>query len=189
MLHAFKTLPETVQSDALLRAVAEGLYKRMAIKDEYEVARMYSSPEFKAHLHQQFETAPKLSLHLAPPIFAQKTASGDPKKKAYGAWIFPILRIMAKWRHHRNTWLDPFRNTAERKLHLQILQEYQTNLHIILQTLCPENAEIALKLAKTTMQIKGYGSVLQKNHEKYHAIEQELRRKLSTSTENRTAAE
>ena len=96
-------------SDALAWAVARSAFKLMAIKDEYEVARLYTDGQFDAQLKRQFARAPKVKIHLAPPILAKTDpATGEPKKSEFGPWVFPLLRILKRFKRVRGTALDPF---------------------------------------------------------------------------------
>ncbi|WP_425598054.1 indolepyruvate ferredoxin oxidoreductase family protein, partial [Thermomonas haemolytica] len=93
-------------STDLTEAVARYFFKLMAYKDEYEVARLYTSDEFKRRLEQQFEGDYTLHFHLAPPLLARKNAQGQLQKREYGPWVFTAFRVLAKLRFLRGTPLD-----------------------------------------------------------------------------------
>src|SRR5204863_2356848 len=91
----------------LAEAVAKSLYKLMAYKDEYEVARLYTDGTFLAKLGAQFEGDYKLSFHLAPPLFAERDLqTGQLKKREYGAWMLSAFRVLASLKKLRGTKLD-----------------------------------------------------------------------------------
>src|SRR6185437_12047352 len=85
--------------EALPRAVAINYAKLLAYKDEYEVARLFIDGKFERQLRDQFEGDFKFSFNLAPPILGGgKDALGRPKKRAFGAWMLPVFRTLAKFR-------------------------------------------------------------------------------------------
>src|SRR5260370_785059 len=102
---------------SLAEAVAKSLYKLMAYKDEYEVARLYTDGAFLAKLGAQFEGDYKFTFHLAPPLFAKRDpTTGQLKKREYGAWVMPLFRLLASLRGLRGTRFDAFGYTQERKI-------------------------------------------------------------------------
>ncbi|HQR03238.1 MAG: indolepyruvate ferredoxin oxidoreductase family protein [Proteobacteria bacterium] len=148
------TLPVT-------EAVARNLYKLMAYKDEYEVARLYSSEEFMASLKDQFTGDYQLQFHMAPPLLSRlDPATGRPKKRAFGPWMLKALGVLAKFRGLRGSFMDPFGYLAERRLERTLITEYEALIGRILDKgLSMSNAEIALELARTPELIRGYGPV------------------------------
>lgn len=150
--------------DALTRAAARSLFKLMAIKDEYEVARLYSSAEFRSKLSAQFTGDYRLSVYLAPPLLSAKDpVTGLPRKRQFGPWIFPLFRVLASLRGLRRTMFDPFGYTAERKLERQLLAEYETVLDRIQSELTSDNHEAAVALANYPDRIRGYGHVKERS--------------------------
>src|SRR5581483_9805944 len=100
--------------------------KLLAYKDEYEVARLYTDGAFHQKLAAQFEGEPKLKVHLAPPLWAQRDpASGRLKKRAYGAWVIPAFRVLSKLKFLRGTPLDPFGHQEERAEERRLIAEYE----------------------------------------------------------------
>jgi indolepyruvate ferredoxin oxidoreductase len=144
----------------LTEAVARYYFKLLAYKDEYEVARLYTNGEFLAQLGRQFEGQPKLKIHLAPPLVAQRDpATGRPKKRAYGPWMLTVMRYLARCKRLRGTPLDPFGYSAERRLERRLIAEYEAVLEEVLQQLSSTNHEIAVELACLPEQIRGFGHV------------------------------
>jgi indolepyruvate ferredoxin oxidoreductase len=147
-------------SDDLTRAVAVNLFKLMAIKDEYEVARLYTDGSFAAQLGRDFASWDKVEYHLAPPLFARvDRATGRPVKKKYGPWMQPVFRVLARMRRNRGSFLDPFRHAADRKLERRLLAEYEETVRLITADLRPDNYRAAIALAGYPEKIRGYGPV------------------------------
>ncbi|WP_417546945.1 indolepyruvate ferredoxin oxidoreductase family protein [Marinobacter segnicrescens] len=148
----------------LTLAVAENLYKLMAYKDEYEVARLYTNGEFMERVNQRFEGDFTLRFHLAPPLLARKDKeTGKPRKMSFGPWVLPVFRTLAALRWLRGTPLDPFGYTRERKVERRLIRDYQETLGTILQSLSPENHQVAILIANVPGQIRGYGHIKQRN--------------------------
>jgi indolepyruvate ferredoxin oxidoreductase len=144
----------------LAEAVAQNLYKLMAYKDEYEVARLYTDGEFLAKLNRQFEGDFRLQFHLAPPLFARRDpATGELKKSAYGAWAFQAFKLLAKLKGLRGTAFDPFGRTEERRLERQLIADYTQRIGEIAAALSPENHRLALEIAGLPALIRGYGHI------------------------------
>ncbi|MBF0354981.1 MAG: indolepyruvate ferredoxin oxidoreductase family protein [Alphaproteobacteria bacterium] len=149
-------------SEGFTQAVAEGLFKLMAIKDEYEVARLMTDKEFQAQIADQFEGPFKLQFHLAPPLLAGiDPSSGRPIKSVYGGWMMTGFKLLAGLKGLRNSWLDPFRFTSERRLSLRLLAEYESLLENLLERLTPERIETCTELAALPLSVRGFGPVRQ----------------------------
>jgi indolepyruvate ferredoxin oxidoreductase len=146
-------------SHVLTEAVARGLFKLMAYKDEYEVARLYTSGEFLRQVQAQFEGKVRLHVHLAPPLWAGKDAQGRLRKRAYGPWVFPAFRLLAKLRGLRGTWLDPFGYQRERREERALIGEYRRTVEGLLARLAPANVALAAQIAGLPEHIRGYGHV------------------------------
>jgi indolepyruvate ferredoxin oxidoreductase len=132
----------------------------MAIKDEYEVARLYSDGQFSQQIKQMFEGDIKLSVHLAPPLLAkQDPASGRPRKSQYGSWIWPAFKLLRHLRAVRGTWMDVFGYTEERKRERQARDDYCAILVEICANLTPKNYESAVEMASLPDKIRGFGPV------------------------------
>ncbi len=148
----------------LTEAVAKSLHKLMAYKDEYEVARLYASKEFRESLQAQFEGPVKLSFHLAPPVLAKRDArTGHLLKQAFGGWMMGAFRLMAPMRGLRGTWLDPFGRTEERRHERALIGEYSDLVEEIIQRLSPGNLRVAVELASLPQEIRGYGHVKERS--------------------------
>jgi indolepyruvate ferredoxin oxidoreductase len=178
----------------LAAAVARSYHKLLAIKDEYEVARLYTDPAFKAALDEQFEATGKLEFHVAPPFLARfhkDKVTGHPRKIKVGAWMLPVFRMMAKAKGLRGTALDVFGMTAERRHERKMIAEYNLLLAEIGERLTTGNHTTAVALASLPEDVKGFGHVKAANHEAAKTREAELlaRLRAPTPTPVRQAAE
>ncbi len=134
----------------------------MAIKDEYEVARLYTDGEFLKSVAQQFDNVGSIRFHMAPPFLAPKDkATGLPGKIVLGSWLFPVLRVMAGLRGLRGSWLDIFGMTDERRFERRLLSDYEKIVDMLAAELTPVNRDLALRLASYPDNIKGFGHVKQ----------------------------
>ena len=148
----------------LTRAVARSLFKLMAYKDEYEVARLYTETDFLKRVADQFEGSYKLNFHLAPPLLGDRDPeTGHLRKRSFGPWMLPVFRIMAHLRRLRGTPLDIFGRSEERRLERRLIGEYETLVDEILASLSPANHEIAIELAGLSAEIRGFGHVKEAN--------------------------
>jgi indolepyruvate ferredoxin oxidoreductase len=146
-------------SEALTRAVAVNLYKLMAYKDEYEVARLYADGRFAAYRAETFKGG-KAKVWLAPPILAPKDPQGRPRKMAFGGWMlqagFPLL---AKLKGLRGTPLDIFGYSAERRTERELVSEYEADVTRLLKEMTPERLKLAVQIAQVPDDIRGFGHV------------------------------
>jgi len=141
------------------RAVANGLFKLMAYKDEYEVARLDRAQDFAASLNQQFEGDFKLRFHLAPPLMAKPGPDGLPRKLTFGSWMMHAFALLARLKFLRGTALDPFGRTEERKMERRLIGEYTGLIERLLTGLSSATLDTAVCLAALPEKIRGYGHV------------------------------
>jgi len=146
-------------STALAEAVSRYYFKLMAYKDEYEVARLYTSGEFERQLKQQFEGDYQVRFHLAPPLLAKKDAQGRLLKREYGPWMFKAFKWLAKLRFLRGGTFDIFGYTAERRGERALIAEYADTVGQLLEKLDAENVGLAAQIASIPEHIRGYGHV------------------------------
>jgi indolepyruvate ferredoxin oxidoreductase len=146
-------------STDLTEAVARYAFKLMAYKDEYEVARLYTSGDFQRKLEQQFEGDYKLKFHLAPPLLAKKDAQGHLVKQEFGPWVFTAFKWLARFRGLRGSAFDIFGKTAERKMERQLIVDYFATIDGLLPTLDSGNVDLAAEIAGIPEHIRGYGHV------------------------------
>jgi indolepyruvate ferredoxin oxidoreductase len=149
--------------EALPRAVAVNYAKLLAYKDEYEVARLFSDGHFEQRLRDQFDGDFKISFNLAPPILGGgKDALGRPKKRAFGAWMLPVFRTLAKMRGLRGTAFDIFGYSADRRLERDLIAGYEKDVATVLGLLSEATHDTAVELLSLPDRIRGYGPVKEK---------------------------
>jgi indolepyruvate ferredoxin oxidoreductase len=145
--------------EGLGRAAAQGLFRLMYVKDEYEVARLHSDPTFKARIAAEFGPGARLTHHLAPPLLPGRDARGRPRKRGFPGWLTgPLFGLLARAKGLRGTWADPFRAHADRRAEAAHLAWY-------LDLLAHAGREGGADLPKWRAilaqgdQIRGYGPV------------------------------
>ncbi|MBP8308435.1 MAG: indolepyruvate ferredoxin oxidoreductase family protein, partial [Burkholderiaceae bacterium] len=164
----------TIGQWPLTEAVASYFFKLMSYKDEYEVARLYTRPEFNARLREQFEGEPRLQFHLAPPLLAKRKPNGELIKQVYGPWVLPVFRVLARLRRLRGTALDVFGRTAERRGERALIDEYERTVGALLDRLTPERRALAIELASVPEQIRGFGHVKERHLATARALREQL---------------
>ncbi|TNC07126.1 indolepyruvate ferredoxin oxidoreductase family protein [Methylobacterium terricola] len=152
---------------ALADAAARSLFRLMAYKDEYEVARLYSDGSFQAQVQRTFEgEGLRYEFHLAPPLLARRDpATGRPRKMSFGPWMMTAFGVLARMKALRGTALDPFGYTRERREERRLVQDFEALLAEIARDLTPANHATAVGLAGLPQRIRGYGPVKAKNLE------------------------
>ncbi|MGY4315860.1 indolepyruvate ferredoxin oxidoreductase family protein [Bradyrhizobium sp. JR3.5] len=144
----------------LTDAVARSLFKLMAYKDEYEVARLHMQSGFLETLKREFDGDFTVQYHLAPPLLpARLDARGRPRKRAFGQWIQTPLRLLAQLKGLRGTPFDVFGYTAERRAERELITWYEALIETMLGKLDAARLPDLVALAKAPMEIRGYGPV------------------------------
>ncbi|GAA6201886.1 indolepyruvate ferredoxin oxidoreductase family protein [Aquicoccus sp. SU-CL01552] len=147
-------------SEDLLRAAARSLFKLMAYKDEFEVARLMADRRFEEELNQQFEGDFKVNYHLAPPLLnRRKDARGRPLKRKFGPWMGAGFRLLARMKGLRNTPFNPFGYHEEARLHRDLLTWYEDALDSIATRYSADREEEFTEVLAAPMEIRGYGPV------------------------------
>ncbi|MBB6576172.1 indolepyruvate ferredoxin oxidoreductase [Comamonas odontotermitis] len=147
----------------LSQAVARYLFKLMAYKDEYEVARLHTSQEFTDKIASMFEGDYKIVHHLAPPLTAAKNDKGELVKKAYGPWMRKAFGVLAGLKGLRGGALDIFGRTEERHMERALIQEYRDCVEELLRGLHAQNLALAVEIASIPEDIRGYGHVKERH--------------------------
>ena len=150
-------------SERLTQAVARYYAKLLAIKDEYEVARLYTDGAFERSLREQFERWDGLRFHLAPPLLARPGADGRTRKLKFGGWMWRAMALLARLRGLRGSPLDPFGYADERRMERQLVREYEALIEELLVGLSADKLELALQLARLPERVRGYGPVKHAN--------------------------
>lgn len=163
--------PEVV--DSFTQAVAKSYFKLLAIKDEYEVARLFTETGFKEKIKKQFEPNAegeyKLHFHLSPPIFSKiDPDTGRPEKKEFGPWMMSVFSVLSKLKFLRSTPLDIFSYTKERKMEVSLITEFEDLMkREILPNLKKDNADIATEWVALIQKVRGFGPVKEKSVEQW----------------------
>ena len=153
-------------ADSLTLAVARNLYKLMAYKDEYEVARLYTDGSFQRQLEAQFEGDFELRFNMAPPLFSKRDPhTGHLLKQEFGPWMMKAFGGLARLRFLRGTALDIFGRSAERRRERADIDAYRQLIDALLPELTEQNYPVALQLAKLAGKLRGYGHVKDRNRD------------------------
>ena len=153
------SLVNAAPGTALTEAVARYLFKLMAYKDEYEVARLHTDPAFTTKIAGMFEGDYKLVHHLAPPGIAKTNSRGELVKQPFGPWMRTAFGVLAKLKGLRGGALDVFGRSEERRMERALITEYRSSIEEVLQTLSPGNRALAVEIARVPEDIRGYGHV------------------------------
>ncbi|UHC18141.1 indolepyruvate ferredoxin oxidoreductase family protein [Methylobacterium currus] len=150
---------------ALTEAAARSLFRLMAYKDEYEVARLYTDGSFQAQVARTFEGENlRYEFHLAPPLLARRDpATGRPRKMTFGPWMMKAFGVLARMKPLRGTAFDPFGYTQERREERRLVRDFEARMAEISRDLTPANHAAAVGLAGLPQRIRGYGPVKAKN--------------------------
>lgn len=140
----------------LTECVARCYFTALAIKDEYEVARLFTQEDFLQKIESAFEGDYRLNFHLAPPLLKRL---GKGSKLTFGPWMLKVFKLLANLKSVRNTWLDPFAHTHERKVEHDWLQTYESLLDELLSGLREDNLALAVEIASLPKSVRGYGVV------------------------------
>jgi indolepyruvate ferredoxin oxidoreductase len=162
-VHKVRLAETTLGKTALAEAVARYLFKLMAYKDEYEVARLHTETGFQERIAAMFEGDYKINFHLAPPALARRNEKGELQKRKFGPGMLTAFRVLAKLKGLRGTPLDFFGRTAERRTERALIGQYRASIEQVLASLTPQNHSLALEIARIPERIKGFGHVKDRN--------------------------
>ena len=153
----------TKGGSGLSEAVARYLYKLMAYKDEYEVARLYTDGDFLKAVAKRFKGG-TMKFHLAPPLLAKRDpVTGHLRKKVFGPWMMSAFGLLARLKFLRGTAIDPFGRSEERKGERALIEDYRQSISEVIAGLNPDNHALAVEIASIPEQIRGYGHVKQRH--------------------------
>ncbi|GLU32761.1 indolepyruvate ferredoxin oxidoreductase family protein [Trinickia caryophylli] len=189
LVDAAREAARIVPGAGIAEAVAATFYRLLAVKDEYEVARLHCAPEFRAALEAQFEGEAgrnfRVKFNLAPPMLAKPDSRGVPRKMTFGQWLWPALGVLAKWRVLRGTAFDPFGRTLERRMERALADDYEVTMRQAFVRLDPSNAgdpathATLAALASLHARVRGYGHVKLANLASVKRTERELAARLA----------
>ncbi len=174
----------------LTRSAATALFKLMAYKDEYEVARLYTESDFLKRIADRFEGPYELHFHLAPPVLGDRDRdTGHLQKRSFGPWMLTVFRVLAKLRRLRGTQLDVFGRSEERRTERRLIAEYEALLEEIVAHLSPTNYPLALDLTALPLEIRGFGHIKEANLARAKAKEVALLARFRSAPPQAMAAE
>jgi indolepyruvate ferredoxin oxidoreductase len=159
----------------LAEAVARNLFKLMAYKDEYEVARLHLDAVEEAKLHAEFGPDAKVAFNLQPPLMR---SMGLDRKLELGGWFKPSFRALRRMRRLRGTKLDPFGRAEVRRVERELIGEYEQMVAEALTALTPETHATALELLELPDVIRGYEEIKLRNVALFRKRAEPLRRRL-----------
>jgi len=169
-------------------AVAASLFKLMAYKDEYEVARLYTDGHFVERIRREFDGDVRLSFHLAPPLLSRiRPGETEPRKMTFGPWMLAVFRLLARMRRLRGTAFDLFGYTAERRQERALTDEYETLIDAAVAAFGTAKRDDCLALLRLPLDIRGFGPVKDRAVTRYRHKRDELLARL-TVPETRAAA-
>ncbi len=164
-------------------SVARGYYKLVAYKDEYEVARLHTE-YLESQVKDSFSGYKQLRFNLAPPLFSQRDKNGHLIKKEFGPWMFTLMKVLAKGKYLRGTWLDPFHFTKERLTERKLISQYERDIDHIIKCYNENNHDACINLALLPLQIRGFGHVKEQAIEKADKIRSNLKEIISGDHSN-----
>ena len=141
-------------STALTEAVARGMHKLMAYKDEYEIARLLTGPEARAQAEAVGGPGAKVVWRLHPPML--KSMGLSRKIGVNARWARPAMAVLARAKRLRGTALDPFGRTEMRRMERALVDEYETAIVAAIGDLDPDNLAKAVALASSALEVRGY---------------------------------
>jgi indolepyruvate ferredoxin oxidoreductase len=171
--------PRAAEPDSLTFAVARQLFRLMAYKDEYEVARLYSDGDFRRQLEAQFEGDFELRFNLAPPVMSKRDpATGELRKREFGPWVMSAFSWLARLRGLRGTPLDIFGYTEERRHERADIEAYRQTLELALDKLDADNYDSVRELAGLPATVRGFGHVKARNRAQWKLRSERLVQRL-----------
>lgn len=172
--------PRHNEGQSLSRIAATQLYRLMAIKDEYEVARLLTSASFTAQIKQQFGQSWRVNFHLAPPLMSRMLNRGSQfRKLRFGAWLKWPLRTLAACRRVRGSFLDVFAYSEDRREEYRDLERFKADIDLVVSSLESTNYELALALLESASTLRGFGHIRCASREKWLVSREQHRQALS----------
>jgi indolepyruvate ferredoxin oxidoreductase len=159
----------------LAETVARQLFKLMAYKDEYEVARLHLDAVEQTKLRAEFGEDVKVAFNLHPPLLR---AMGLKRKLKLGGWFVPAFRSLRRMRRLRGTRLDPFGRAEVRRVERELIGEYEALVDEALTLLTPDTHETAVELLELPDLIRGYEDIKLRNVVLYRKRVEATRKRL-----------
>ena len=166
----------TPGSTAIAESVARHLFKLMAYKDEYEVARLHLAA---------LPAEGKFWFHLHPPVLR---ALGMKRKLKLGRWFVPFFRMLRALRGLRGRAIDPFGHAKVRRVERKLIGEYRELVSRSLVALAPDTAARVLEICDLPDEIRGYEEIKLRNVKRFEMTAERLEKKLARAGELEAAA-
>ncbi|MBS0324841.1 MAG: indolepyruvate ferredoxin oxidoreductase family protein [Proteobacteria bacterium] len=163
LVDAVRRAEAALGSEVLTTTVARHLFKLMAYKDEYEVARLHTRSGFIESLQRDFEGDFRITFHMAPPILPRNKKTGRIDKREFGPWMLHVLRLLASLRFLRGTPFDPFGRAAHRRFERNLIVTYESVMRKLLPKLGPDTLEAAIAIAAFPEHVRGYDTIKEEN--------------------------
>lgn len=162
-IHSVRASEAPLSKTLLSDTVARQLFKLMAYKDEYEVARLHTQTDFLARIADSFEGDFKVHYHLAPPLISKRNEKGELVKRKYGPVMQTAFKVLTKLKGLRGTKLDFLGRSEERQTERALIREYMQHIDRVLTDLSLDTHAHAVEVARVPETIKGYGHVKERN--------------------------
>ncbi len=163
MVQRVRDAEAALNKTTLTEAVARNLFKLMAYKDEYEVARLHTDAAFLQKIGDMFEGDYRLHYHLAPPLIAKTNDKGQLQKQKFGPLMLTGFQLLKHFKGLRGTALDVFGYTQERRTERALIAQYRASVEVLIAQLTPANHALAVEIARIPVQIKGFGHVKERH--------------------------
>jgi len=177
----FVDMVESFEDREIKETVMINYHRVLAYKDEYEVARLHLGTRQK--VAEKFDNVKKIKFYLAPPLISKEGKDGRSKKIAFGGYTIYVFKFLAWLKWLRGTKFDIFSYSKDRKLDLELISEYQQDLHFVKKINSDCDKELILELLNLPSSIKGFGGVRRKNYEAVSTQRKSLLKKLEDSSE------
>ena len=162
------------RGERLTRTVAEAYFKLLAAKDEYEVARLLSSPKFADRIRERYEAGYRMHFHLGPTWLT----GGDRSKRKFGPWMYGVFRLLAAMKVLRGTVFDVFRFNVDRRFEIRLRNRFLDVLDAALATATPASLPLLEEWAGHYVEVKGFGHIKEQSWERVREREEALARLL-----------
>ncbi len=163
MVQRVRDAEAALNKTTLTEAVARNLFKLMAYKDEYEVARLHTDAAFLQKIGDMFEGDYRLHYHLAPPLIAKTNDKGQLQKQKFGPLMLTGFHLLKHFKGLRGSALDVFGYTQERRTERALIAHYRASVEVLIAQLTPANHALAVEIARIPEQIKGFGHVKERH--------------------------
>ena len=168
----YRKFVDQFENEEVRQSVALGYHKLLAVKDEFEVARLMRN--LRKQAKEEFEGDFKITYHMAPPIFEKLGADGRPVKRQFGNWFGSALNVLSRFKAVRGTFLDPFKRNEERRAEQALITQYEQDMMRVNGLITDATRNAIVELAELPLEIRGFGPVKMANLAKAEKRREEL---------------